>query len=380
MAAYDDQHSRIPENVFLGVFWALTSISFLFVLFRVYVQLTSFRRLFIDDFLVISAWIIILSAAIIWQVKGKILYELYAISAGTKPFTLDFLPRYNVFMRYNAPFQILFYTGLWCIKFSFMAFFYRLCSKVKKFRIWWFVVLFCTAAVYIASIGDIEYKCSLGGIEYIVSMYYLSSLGIQQPSPMTWLIDKSPAQCPQLHHIHYENRSFWANAAGDVITDLMILSIPFIVLWNTRISRRKKLVLLSMFSATVVIMISAIIRVAVGMEYDRQINIDWLCFWSFVEVDIAIIVSCVPSLRQLFITTHGPNSGGKASYPNTYEPMLKKSNEACKQDKSASVGDIESPSVDEVPMSPLSVVHVRTDYEVTSASADICGGDTKPQQ
>ncbi|CAG8305844.1 unnamed protein product [Penicillium olsonii] len=356
MAAYDDQHSRIPENVFLGVLWALTSISFLFVLFRVYVQLTSFRRLFIDDFLVISAWIIILSAAIIWQVKGKILYELYAISAGTKPFTLDFLPRYNVFMRYNAPFQILFYTGLWCIKFSFMAFFYRLCSKVKKFRIWWFVVLFCTAAVYIASIGDIEYKCSLGGIEYIVT------------------------QCPQLHHIHYENRSFWANAAGDVITDLMILSIPFIVLWNTRISRRKKLVLLSMFSATVVIMISAIIRVAVGMEYDRQINIDWLCFWSFVEVDIAIIVSCVPSLRQLFITTHGPNSGGKASYPNTYEPMLKKSNEACKQDKSASVRDIESPSVDEVPMSPLSVVHVRTDYEVTSAAADLSGGGTKPQQ
>lgn len=29
------------------------------------------------------------------------------------------------------------------------------------------------------------------------------------------------AQCPQLHHIHYENRSFWANAAGDIVTDLM---------------------------------------------------------------------------------------------------------------------------------------------------------------
>lgn len=43
-----------------------------------------------------------------------------------------------------------------------------------------------------------------------------------------------------------------------------------------------------MFSATVVIMISAVIRVAVGMNYDRQINIDWLCFWSFIEVDIGM--------------------------------------------------------------------------------------------
>ncbi|KAJ5329399.1 hypothetical protein N7452_009789 [Penicillium brevicompactum] len=355
MAEFDDQHSRIPENVFLGVLWALTVISFFSVLFRVYVQLASFHRLLIDDFLVISAWIIILSAAIIWQVKGKILYELYAISAGEKPFSLDFLPRYNVFMRYNAPFQILFYTGLWCIKFSFMAFFYRLCSKVKAFRIWWFVVFFCTASVYIACIGDIEYKCSLGGIEYIIT------------------------QCPQLHHIHYENRSFWANAAGDIVTDLMILSIPFLVLWNTKISRRKKLILLSMFSATLVIMVSAVIRVAVGMEYDRQINIDWLCFWSFIEVDIAIIVSCVPSLRQLFITTQNQNSSAKGSYLNTYEPMLKKSKEASAQDKSASVGDVESP-VDEVPMSPLRIVHVRNDYEVTRDAPNASREHSRPDK
>lgn len=73
------------------------------------------------------------------------------------------------------------------------------------------------------------------------------------------------------------------------IDHITVLSIPFIVLWNTRISLRKKLVLLGMFSMTVVIMISAIIRVAVGMKYDRQINIDWLCFWSFVEVDIGML-------------------------------------------------------------------------------------------
>lgn len=71
-----------------------------------------------------------------------------------------------------------------------------------------------------------------------------------------------------------------------MVLTLSVLSIPFLVLWNTSIPCRKKLILLSMFSATILIMICAIVRVAVGTKYDRQINIDWLCFWSFIEVDI----------------------------------------------------------------------------------------------
>ncbi|KAJ5590050.1 hypothetical protein N7450_004022 [Penicillium hetheringtonii] len=248
----DERSSKISQPVFIGILWALTDTSFFFVLFRVYVQISSFRRLFLDDFLVIFAWVIILSAAVIWHVEHKALYELYAISSGTKPFDFGFLPRFNEFMRLLAPLQILFYSSLWCVKFSFLVFFYRLCSRIKAFRIWWYVVLFCTAAVYIASVGDIEYKCSFGGINYILE------------------------QCSQLKHIHYENRSFWANCAGDVLTDLLILSIPIIVLWKTRVPLRKKVILLSIFSATVFIMIVAIIRVAVDTTYDQEINVAYV--------------------------------------------------------------------------------------------------------
>ncbi|KAJ6143092.1 hypothetical protein N7471_002545 [Penicillium samsonianum] len=351
MAEFDDQHSRVPESVFLGVLWALTGTSLIFVVFRIYAQVTSFRRLFLDDFLVVLAWIIILTAAVIWQVDGKVLYELYAISAGTKPFNLEFLPRYNTFMRFNAPLELLFYSALWCVKFSFMALFYRISAKVKSLRIWWFVVLFCTASVYIASVADVEYKCSFGGLDYIIT------------------------QCPQPNHVHYENRMFWANCAGDVITDLMILSIPFLALWKTRISLRNKLILLSIFSATIFIMVTAIIRVAVGMTYDRQMNIDWLCFWSFVEVDVAIIVSCVASLRQLFVTSHIQSSSARGAYHDTNEPILKRSKEGHSQDLSRSVGDVESPTNDVVPMSPLRVVHVHQDFEVTRADASCTNGE-----
>lgn len=43
--------------------------------------------------------------------------------------------------------------------------------------------------------------------------------------------------------------------------------------------------LLSIFSVTIFIMVVAVIRVGVKTSLDEQIDIAWLCFWSFVEVD-----------------------------------------------------------------------------------------------
>ncbi|KAJ5300656.1 uncharacterized protein N7443_005658 [Penicillium atrosanguineum] len=334
----DAEDIKVSQNAFVIVLWVLTGTSFLFLTFRIHVQLRSFRRLFIDDFIVSFAWVVILSAAILWQVEGKVLYESYAVSAGTTPLTATFLPRFNKLMRCLAPLEILFYSALWSVKFSFMTFFYRLSSKIKYLRNWWYIVLFATISVYIASIGDIEYKCSLGGIDFIIN------------------------QCSKFKHIHYENRSFWANAVGDVVTDLMILSIPILLLWSTRISSRKKIILISIFSATTLIMVIAIIRVVVGTTYDREMNIAWLCFWSFVEVNTAIIISCVASLRQLLITSQSRAESGGATYQTPYAPMLQNLKNSTVRHIGSS---LQSPTSDQMMMSPLSTVHVRHDWDVT---------------
>jgi hypothetical protein len=59
--------------------------------------------------------------------------------------------------------------------------------------------------------------------------------------------------------------------------------------------------------------------------------------------------------------------------------MLKKSKEAYNQDSlpSARDRDIESSTVGEVAMSPLSIVHVRHDYEVTNGTANLDENDGK---
>ncbi|PYI05541.1 hypothetical protein BO78DRAFT_398059 [Aspergillus sclerotiicarbonarius CBS 121057] len=347
---FTQMHARVSKPVFLGLLWAFTWTSFLFILFRVVVRYGSFRRLYLDDAFVLLAWAIMLTTAIIWQIEGQVLYEIYAMSAGKQPYTPDILPKFNNFMRFIAPLTILFYSGLWCVKFSFLAFFSRLGSKIKSHQIWWGVVLFVTVAVWMASVADMDYRCSLGGLEYIIT------------------------QCSDLHHVHYQNRTFWANCAGDVITDLLILSIPVLILWNTRITFQKKLILLSVFSVTVVVMIVAIIRVVINTSLDVSVDISWLYFWSFVEMGTAIIISCIASFRQLFVTSQNQHLYGKAACQTPQYPLLNtmRNHYARTQSGPGVEGDVESQkSTVGKRFVPVNFVHVRSDFDVESAPASL---------
>lgn len=68
-----------------------------------------------------------------------------------------------------------------------------------------------------------------------------------------------------------------------------VLSIPILILWNTRISLRKKLILFSVFSATILIMVVAIIRVVVNNSLNSSVDIGWLYLWSFVEMGTGVL-------------------------------------------------------------------------------------------
>lgn len=77
--------------------------------------------------------------------------------------------------------------------------------------------------------------------------------------------------------------------AIDVLTDLLIISIPVTILRHTQIPSRKKSILLAIFSATVIIMAVAIIRVTLVKGTEAQLqdaSIDWLYLWSNVEMGV----------------------------------------------------------------------------------------------
>ncbi|KAL4954289.1 hypothetical protein BDW69DRAFT_142589 [Aspergillus filifer] len=269
--------TRISERAFLVVQWFFTAIASLFVIGRLSIRFSLYRRLFLDDFLVLFAWATLLSTTTIWQIKAPLLYRFYEV----KPWPPEFYARYIDFTHYYVVFGLLFYAGLWSVKISVLAFFRKLGSKIRSHWIWWWVVLGFTVALGVVAIGIQVYQGSLRDNNWIESHSSSAS------------------------RVHQQNPKFYTRCVCDLVSDLLILSIPTLIIWPIKMPLRKKLVLLVLlvlFSMTLLIMAVAIIRVAVNSSSDRTLDITWLNLWCSVEVATAIMVACVASFRQLFVT------------------------------------------------------------------------------
>lgn len=143
--------------------WAGVAISFGFLLFRIYVRLRIFRRLFIDDPFLIAAWLMTLANAIIWQVTVEPLYLTVGLVSGqiTSP-PQDFISKSFTYLHAQFSSYVLYYTSLYLTKFSFLLFFRKLGNKVKRQRvIWWSALLFVIAS-YAVSFGISDFSCLVG--------------------------------------------------------------------------------------------------------------------------------------------------------------------------------------------------------------------------
>jgi hypothetical protein len=274
-----------------AVTWTTTTLSLIFIIFRLTSRFLSFSRLHWDDYLALGAWLLLLTSSIIFQAKIYLLYWLYDVLAGRTPFDENFLTSYGPLLKMVAVWQILFYTCLWLIKLSLLMFFRRLGSTVRAHRVWWWVVCGVLAATYIVVIADFEWECGVYSTDYIMS------------------------RCLYQSKVDYQDATYYVNLACDLVTDVLIVSIPVIIVWNVRIPARKKVLLVALFSATVLVMIAAIVRVALvrvpGEDMEHQTSIDWVFTWSNVEMCTAIMVSCLASFRRLFSS----GAAGAAQYP-----------------------------------------------------------------
>ena len=109
----------------------------------------------------------LLAYAIIWQVEAPTLYLQYAVQSGTAPFTPEFISKDTLLLRSIVPVSILFYSCLWAVKISLLLFFRRLGSNVNGQKIWWWSIFVVTVLAWVACIGDLNWRCSLGSYYWI---------------------------------------------------------------------------------------------------------------------------------------------------------------------------------------------------------------------
>lgn len=95
------------------------------------------------------------------------------------------------------------------------------------------------------------------------------------------------------------------------------MSMPIYVLWNVRISLKRKIQLGALFSLVVITMAVAIVRVVVVSKKDslsnrKQVEITWLYLWHFIESCVGMYLAT--TYETGVILTRESNFGGLSRF------------------------------------------------------------------
>ncbi|MCJ1246637.1 hypothetical protein MMC30_003846 [Trapelia coarctata] len=238
-----------------------------------------------------------LASSILYQVKISTIYLIIgpanqnAITGST-----DILAQVADFMRTDSTLLIIWVLTMWFVKFSFLAFFWKLGHNVRRQRLLWWIALVWTVATLIVSFAIPNYDCSFGTDSGILRCA-TSSSGIRRFRTILEI-----------------------STAFDIITEALILILPINLLWKVKISLRQKLTLGAILSLTVFIIAVAIARIILVLDVASHLDVTWLNTLSVVEQGVAILVACLVSYRALF--TAKSVSPGAPAHKNPSEERI----------------------------------------------------------
>lgn len=107
------------------------------------------------------------------------MYELLDVGAGRAQLTPTFMLRASYYLKCQLASIVLFWTCLWSVKASFLAFFYQLTERLTwPRRAWWVLVVFTTLA-FTASVISYPLSCTsftVGKLFLLLTMWSASKI------------------------------------------------------------------------------------------------------------------------------------------------------------------------------------------------------------
>ncbi|CAF9924735.1 MAG: hypothetical protein GOMPHAMPRED_003688 [Gomphillus americanus] len=283
---------RISPEAFVIALALFLAIAFIFTVLRTVARLNQHGRLYLDDYFVFYA--VIAAAAcggVAYSIRDQIYLQIY-VGLGWQAPAADFQDQMLIFEKRIMACSALIWSVIYAIKFSFLAFFRKLVDRVWKLEIYWWIVMAITTACGITSIPLSFIICAHFGNDYITAS--------------------------QLDH---ERIYMNTTTALDILTDILLISIPILLLWNVRISLQRKLILGTMLCLSVLCIIIAAIRTSLAnLPVNGVIDTSWLIFWQGIEAAIAVIIVSFTASRGLF-GLHDAFKRGRAAATGT--PILK---------------------------------------------------------
>ena len=133
---------------------------------RLYIRYHCFRRLLVDDWIMMFALALLLSVVALAQAFLGDVYKIVEFENGHIIPDASFPDVMRHGLRGFGAALTMSLVGILAVKINFLLFFKRLGTQITSYLVFWYIVLFITVACGATNIGLMDYKCVFGSLEY----------------------------------------------------------------------------------------------------------------------------------------------------------------------------------------------------------------------
>lgn len=263
-----------PQTV-IGLFFSLAISS---VAARAAARFYLRRRLTLDDYLLFAAAVCLTgSTAVAYSMADDVYFWMAIRHDSSLAYRVDpaeLFPSLDTGLARITSSAVLAWAAIYLVKASFLAFFKQLIWQVNRIQTYYWVVVVITFLSWIFAAVTPFVECHTYGVEGL-------------------------AACSDSSRVVYYTAFGSVQATLDGLTDLMIVSIPVMLLSRTRMRLSQKLILGTFMSLSLVMVCFTIIRVQKINEGTYGVDLPWGFFWQQMECNIAVLMGGLTVFRTL---------------------------------------------------------------------------------
>ncbi|KAI0972793.1 hypothetical protein F4678DRAFT_52285 [Xylaria arbuscula] len=281
--------AQIHMHAFEVALGVLTGLALLCFVGRIAIRLIYQRRLCLDDaFLVLAAASLAAATGILYHIR----YFLYLHTAAVLdpevlPYVIADFNQLLDLQKTSYPYLALIWTTTFAVKACFIAFMRPLLWHISRGVNWyyWFIVIFSTIS-WAFVVAEPFIICPYFGVDAI--QCFDSVLNKEKTIALTALV-----------------------TVLDILSDIMVVSLPIIVLRNSLLNRSTKFGLAIFLCLSIIMALLAIVRIS-GFYYKSLEDDIWEFFWQQTEGAVAVMMASITAFRTLFVKRKGD---GRAEAP-----------------------------------------------------------------
>ncbi|KAI9833649.1 MAG: hypothetical protein M1826_006739 [Phylliscum demangeonii] len=272
---------------------------------RFVVRLRLQRRLLLEDIILLFACALLVAGSGLLYKSMQMLYvtEDLVLNPQTALFRLP-LNYFETMVYYQKTvwaYLVLSSTAIFAVKFTFLSFFRALVDRQQKMLRYWRVVVVITVLSWGACASYPFWDCPHSARH---AMQCAVGPGFAKARALTAI-----------------------SILLDILTDLMIVAIPICLLWKVRVRARQKAVVGFFLCLSIVMMLTALVRVSGLSTAAGTIDVAWILFWQQFEACVAVALASFTAFRSLFVA----DASSKASDRRLIQPSPRSRSSAARR-------------------------------------------------